>query len=141
MDLVYRLFIQFPLLIFSITIHEFAHGFMSDKLGDDTPSSLGRLTLNPMAHIDLWGTIILPLFSIITGAPVFGWAKPVPINPWRLNNPKRDMMLIGLAGPVSNLLLAMLSGLAFRLIANSGSLVFILPIFQYLMFLNVILAV
>jgi len=141
MDLIYRLFIQFPILLFSITIHEFAHGFMSNKLGDDTGSVMGRLTLNPMAHIDLIGTIILPLISIVTGAPVFGWAKPVPINPYRLNNPKRDMMLIGLAGPVSNMLMALLAGLAIKVFGTIDSMAFSLPLFQYLLVLNIILAV
>ncbi|MBU2615404.1 MAG: site-2 protease family protein [Elusimicrobiota bacterium] len=141
MDLFYKLFIQFPILLFSITIHEFAHGFMSNKLGDDTGSVMGRLTLNPMAHIDLIGTIILPLISIVTGAPVFGWAKPVPINPYRLNNPKRDMMLIGLAGPASNMLMALLAGLIIKLVTFSDSFAFASPIFQYLLVLNIILAI
>lgn len=98
--------ISFLILILAITIHEFSHGFVADKLGDPTPRSFGRLTLNPLAHADLVGTILLPLFSALTGIPTIGWAKPVPIDPFNFQHPKRDIILTSLAGPVSNFTIA-----------------------------------
>lgn len=106
-----------PVLI-AITFHEVAHGFIANKLGDPTARMMGRLTLNPIAHIDLFGTIIMPLMLIIftQGQFVFGYAKPVPINPLNFKNPKRDMAISAAAGPVSNILLAIASILAIKLI-------------------------
>lgn len=106
-----------PILI-AITFHEVAHGFIANKLGDPTARMMGRLTLNPIAHIDLFGTIIMPLMLIIftQGQFVFGYAKPVPINPLNFKNPKRDMAISAAAGPVSNILLAIASILAIKLI-------------------------
>lgn len=90
-------------VIFAITVHEVAHGWVADKLGDHTARLLGRLTLNPMKHIDLIGTVLVPLFMILTTGFAFGWAKPVPID-WRnLRHPKRDMALVAAAGPGANL--------------------------------------
>lgn len=97
---------QIPILIFSVILHEYAHGWMAEKRGDDTARIMGRLTFNPIPHIDLFGSIILPLLAILTGGPIIGWAKPVPVNPYRLNDPKKDMIFVGLAGPLSNILLA-----------------------------------
>ena len=141
MDIIYRLFVQFPLLLFSITVHEFAHGFVADKRGDSTARLLGRLTLNPVAHVDFFGTIVLPVVAIITGAPVFGWAKPVPVNPYELYNPKKDMAYVGIAGPISNLLVAILSGFALRITNSLHFLNFISPIFIFLIYINVLLPV
>ena len=98
--------ISFLILILAITIHEFSHGFVADKLGDPTPRSFGRLTLNPLAHADVIGTILLPLLSALTGIPTIGWAKPVPIDPFNFQHPKRDIILTSLAGPVSNFTIA-----------------------------------
>jgi len=93
-------------VIFAITVHEVAHGWVASKLGDNTAKSLGRLTLNPLSHIDLIGTIIVPGVLLFIGGFMFGWAKPVPVN-WRnLNNPKRDMVYVAIAGPSVNLLMA-----------------------------------
>ena len=97
-------------LIFAITLHEAAHGWVAYKLGDRTALILGRVSMNPIKHIDLFGTIILPLLMLTLGGFIFGWAKPVPINYQKLNNPKRDMMLVALAGPGANLLMAILWG-------------------------------
>jgi Zn-dependent protease len=104
-----------PILI-AITFHEVAHGLVANKLGDPTARMLGRLTLNPLAHIDLFGTIILPLFLIVMtgGRFVFGYAKPVPINPMNFKKPKEGMAVSAAAGPVMNLTLALLSMLALR---------------------------
>lgn len=103
--------ISFFILILAITIHEFSHGFVADKLGDPTPRSFGRLTLNPLAHADLVGTILLPLISAMTGIPTIGWAKPVPIDPFNFQHPKRDIILTSLAGPVSNFMTAIIISL------------------------------
>lgn len=100
MEILIELFVVIPLVLVSLTVHEFSHGFIADKLGDPTPRSNGRLTLNPLSHLDPIGT--MPL--IITRR--FGWAKPVPINPANFKKPLRDMALVGLAGPVSNIILA-----------------------------------
>jgi Zn-dependent protease len=104
------LIIQLPVLMFSVILHEVAHGWAAEKFGDDTARLMGRITFNPVPHIDLFGTIILPVLALITGAPVFGWAKPVPVNSYRLRNPDRDMVWVALAGPGANLLLALLCG-------------------------------
>src|SRR3989338_3181576 len=97
---------QFINLAFAITIHEFAHGYVAYKLGDPTAKYLGRLSFNPLVHIDLFGTILLPLTMVTLGLPPLGWAKPVPINFSSLKNPKRDMLWVGIAGPCANLLIA-----------------------------------
>ncbi len=92
--------------LFGLSIHEAAHAFTADKLGDDTARQLGRVTLNPLPHIDLFGTILLPAMGLISGLPVLGWAKPTPVNPSRLRHPRRDDILVTAAGPASNLLVA-----------------------------------
>ncbi|MEI8232955.1 MAG: site-2 protease family protein [bacterium] len=98
--------------VIALCIHEFSHAYVADKLGDPTPRSYGRLTLDPRAHLDLLGTLAI----IFIG---FGWAKPVPIDAYNLRNPKRDMMFIALAGPVSNLLLAVVMSLIIKVIPAS----------------------
>ncbi|MSQ47749.1 MAG: site-2 protease family protein [Deltaproteobacteria bacterium] len=101
-----------PVLI-AVVFHELAHGYVAFRLGDPTAAQAGRLTLNPIAHIDLFGTIIMPLVLVLSGAPfLFGYAKPVPVNFLNLRHPRRDMVLVALAGPGMNLLLAGLSALA-----------------------------
>ena len=104
-----------PILI-AITFHEVSHGFVAYKLGDPTAKMLGRLTLNPIAHIDIFGTILLPVMLIVLtdGRFVFGYAKPVPINPMNFKNPRKDMALSAAAGPVMNILLALLSFLIWK---------------------------
>ncbi|MFQ6109370.1 MAG: site-2 protease family protein [Candidatus Aminicenantales bacterium] len=93
-------------LLFAVTVHEAAHGWTALKLGDPTAYSLGRVTLNPLAHIDPIGTILFPIILFVLGFPVFGWAKPVPVNPFNLRNPRRDNLWISAAGPFSNLTVA-----------------------------------
>ncbi len=98
-----------PILIFSVVIHEMAHAWVALKCGDSTAKDLGRLTLNPIPHIDLFGSILVPLFSIIaTGRVFIAWAKPVPIDPRNFSNFKRDDTLVTIAGPISNLIIAFL---------------------------------
>jgi len=102
-------------ILAAVVLHELAHGYVAFRLGDPTAARLGRLTLNPFAHVDLFGTVLLPLILLFTGAPfLFGYAKPVPVNFLNLRNPRRGMVLVALAGPGMNLLLAGLSALAFR---------------------------
>lgn len=95
-------------LLFGITLHEAAHGWVASKCGDQTARMLGRVTLNPIPHIDLVGTVLFPLLSMMLGGVLFGWAKPVPIAWQLLRHPKRDMILVALAGPFANLLMAFL---------------------------------
>jgi Zn-dependent protease len=103
-------------VIFAITVHEVAHGWVAKKYGDNTAFMMGRLTLNPIKHIDLVGTIILPGLLLLTGTGfIFGWAKPVPVDPRYFKNPRRDMAIVALAGPVSNLLMAIGWALCARL--------------------------
>jgi len=107
-----------PVLL-AVVFHEVAHGWVAFRLGDPTAARLGRLTLNPIAHIDLFGTILLPLFLVVIHAPfLFGYAKPVPVNYYNLNHPKRDMVWVALAGPATNLLLAFGSTLILKLLLS-----------------------
>src|SRR5215469_28405 len=100
-------------VILAITLHEAAHGYVAYRLGDDTAWRLGRVTLNPLSHIDLFGTIILPALFILSGSPIkFGYAKPVPVNFNALHNPKRDMVWVAAAGPAANILMALVAGFA-----------------------------
>jgi len=118
-------------LIVAITIHEFSHALAADKLGDPTPRSMGRLSLNPLKHLDPIGTIAL----IFLG---FGWGKPVPIDPYNLQHPKRDEAIISLAGPISNLILALIISLIVRFLPlNNISILFLSILVQ----MNVVLAI
>jgi len=118
-------------IILAIGIHEFAHCYMADRLGDPTPRSQGRLTLNPLAHLDPLGTLAI----LVTG--LFGWGKPAPFDPYNLKNPKSDTALIALAGPVSNLILAVLLGIFLRIISVPES---VGVVFFQLVVLNINLA-
>jgi len=110
---------QVIVLIFLTIIHEISHGLMAYKLGDNTAKELGRLTLNPIKHLEFFGSFLVPFLFIITGSPfILGWAKPVPFNPFNLKNPKRDGALIAAAGPMSNFLIAIIFGLALRIMAG-----------------------
>jgi len=120
LSLIQRIIIWILPVIFAITVHEVAHGWVAKKLGDNTASFMGRLTLNPVKHIDILGTLIIPglLLLSFTGF-IFGWAKPVPVDPRNFKNPRRDMAIVALAGPVSNLLMA----LSWALIARVGVMI------------------
>lgn len=102
-------------ILFAITIHEVAHGWVADMRGDHTARMMGRLTLNPIKHIDLLGTIILPILFFVTTGFMFGWAKPVPVNSRNLKKPRSDMALVALAGPLSNIAMALFWGFVAKL--------------------------
>lgn len=142
-----ELIVFIPILFFSIILHEFAHGYVAYRMGDDTAYYSGRLTLNPLKHVDPVGTLAVPLLCYLTGLPLFGWAKPVPINPLRMPSPRRDMGKVAAAGPAVNLLLAVLFALILKaVLLGQGALsartvqsafVFL----QYGILVNVMLAV
>jgi Zn-dependent protease len=101
-----HVFIAFSVLVFSLTVHESAHAWAADRLGDPTARLLGRVSLNPVVHVDPIGTILFPLAGMISGAPLIGWAKPVPVAVWRFERGRRDYLMVAAAGPLSNLALA-----------------------------------
>ena len=98
-----ELFIAFTVLLVSLTLHESAHAWTADRLGDPTARLLGRVSLNPAVHADPIGTVLFPLIAFTTGAPIIGWAKPVPVNTYNLRHQRRDFVLVAAAGPASNL--------------------------------------
>lgn len=139
--MLYKFLFSLPVFLISIVIHEYAHGWVAYKLGDPTAKYAGRLTLNPIAHIDPVGTVVLPLFLLMMRSPVvFGWAKPVPITYSNLRNPKKDILWVGLAGPASNLGLAFISSLLLK--AGIFASVPLVKLFLfYAILINLILAV
>jgi Zn-dependent protease len=117
------IFVAFGIVLASLTVHEWAHAWSADRLGDPTARMLGRVSFNPAVHIDPIGTIILPLLAMFSGFPILGWAKPVPVNTSRLGNPRRDFMIVAAAGPASNIVMAALAAGAFHLTGGpTGSL-------------------
>lgn len=136
MNLLIELLLIVPPVLFAITIHEFWHGLVADKLGDPTAREAGRLTLNPLAHLDLIGTLMFFIVKI-------GWAKPVPVNPGNFQNPRRDMIWVALAGPASNLVSAFIFGMMLRgleLILPPQMFLAIAQVLVYLVLFNLILA-
>jgi|TARA_B110000438_G_scaffold84609_1_gene84198 Zn-dependent protease len=120
-----------PVLLFALVFHEFAHGWVANKLGDPTAKYAGRLTLNPMAHLDMFGSLMI----LFVG---FGWAKPVPVDSRYLANPRKDMMKIAFAGPAANLLLAFIAGILIRITGNLGPFTTMMIMFTQI---NIMLAV
>ncbi|MGZ5438393.1 MAG: site-2 protease family protein [Candidatus Aminicenantales bacterium] len=114
--------IQAFVIFFAITVHEAAHAWMANRLGDPTAAALGRASLNPLVHIDLFGTIIFPLLLILLKQPVFGWAKPVPYNPHNLRHPRKGGLWISFAGPIANIATAAAAVILFQLLklASAG---------------------
>ncbi len=120
LSLIQRIIVWVIPVVFAITVHEAAHGWVAKKYGDNTAKMLGRLTLNPLKHIDPVGTILLPGILLLTGTGfIFGWAKPVPVDARNFKNPRQDMAIVALAGPVSNLLMAV----GWALIARVGVMI------------------
>lgn len=139
---------QIAILIFSVVIHEVSHGFAALALGDKTAQYAGRLTLNPIKHLDPFGSIILPLLLGLAGGPIFGWAKPVPYNPYNLRNQKWGPAMVGAAGPLSNLIIAFLFAMLMRLVplaAGGGTAGMFaanfMEIAALIVFLNLVLAI
>jgi len=127
-------------IIFSAIIHEYAHGLMAYRLGDPTAKYSGRLTLNPLAHIDPFGTVILPIMLLWMGGFFIGYAKPVPFNPLNFKNEKSGTAWVGIAGPASNLLIALILGLVVRFFGNIGLLAAIAPLLSFVVLINIWLA-
>lgn len=140
-----NLVIIYMVLLFSLCIHEFAHAWAAYICGDDTAMLMGRMTLNPVAHVDPIGTVIFPLLAMVTGSGwIFGWAKPVPVNPARFRDYRRDDIMVSLAGIASNLLLALIAASIIRTIVTLGGIGFgraLLPILVFMMRINILLAV
>jgi Zn-dependent protease len=113
------IFISFIVLLFSLTVHEMAHAWTADRLGDPTARLLGRVSLNPIVHADPIGTVLFPLISLVSGAMLIGWAKPVPVNLRFLRHPRRDYMIVAAAGPVSNLILAVFAAVVLAIVPIS----------------------
>ncbi len=129
-------------LIFSIVIHEVSHGAMAYHLGDPTAKYAGRLTLNPLKHLDPIGSVILPLLLVIIRSPIlFGYAKPVPINPYNFRDQKYGSLKVSLAGPGANLVIAVFFGLLLRFIPLLSSFSGLIQMFSYIVYINILLAI
>jgi len=134
------------ILIFSVIIHEIAHGSVAYYLGDPTAKYAGRLTLNPLKHLDPVGSVIVPVFlalmaQLTGGGIIFGWAKPVPINPYNFRDQKYGSLKVALAGPLSNLSVAVVFGLALRFIPQLVSIPGLVVVFSYIIYINILLAI
>jgi Zn-dependent protease len=143
-----QIFISYIVLLFSLTVHEMAHAWTADRLGDPTARLLGRISLNPVVHADLIGTVVFPLVAMIGGVPLIGWAKPVPVNVRLLRRQRRDYVLVAAAGPAANLLLALAAALALHLLPVSpvtlgepNVSVPLATLFSQMLQLNVLLAI
>ena len=144
-ELVRKIALVYMPFLFALCFHEFAHGWVARRRGDNTAEMMGRLTLNPLAHVDWIGTVLLPLVSIATNSSIFfGWARPVPVNERNLKSPRTDMFWIALAGPMSNVLLATIGALISTAIARSINMDVqdtVLMLLQQFMLTNLFLAV
>jgi Zn-dependent protease len=114
-----QIFIAFVVLLFSLTVHEMAHAWTADRLGDPTARLLGRVSFNPIVHADPIGTIVFPIIALASGFPLIGWAKPVPVTIRRLHHPRRDYVYVAVAGPAANLVIALVAALALRVMTVS----------------------
>ena len=146
MEIGYKLAMMFVPFLFALCVHEFAHGLVAKWRGDGTAESLGRLTLNPMAHADPIGTFMLPILAIVFGSPIFfGWAKPVPVDVRQLKNPRADMFWIALAGPLSNILMAIIGAIVMGVMLHSvpalATSVAFAEMLKYFILINLFLAV
>ncbi|OGN04837.1 MAG: hypothetical protein A3B99_00500 [Candidatus Yanofskybacteria bacterium RIFCSPHIGHO2_02_FULL_44_12b] len=140
MDILLAIF-QVLVLLYSVVIHEVAHGAIANALGDPTAKNLGRLTLNPIKHLDIFGSIVLPLFLFLVNAPfIFGYAKPVPYNPDNLSDRKYGPAKVAIAGPITNLILAVLFGLTLRFLPDVFSSSLIPQLLSFIVSLNLVLA-
>lgn len=133
----------FLIMVMSLSVHEAAHAWTANRLGDPTARMLGRLTLNPLSHIDWIGTVLFPLLAIYSGLPILGWAKPVPVNMHNLRAPRRDFAVVAVAGPVSNILLAVGTAGILTVLGGASSLLSwsVTSVLAQAVWLNVLLAV
>lgn len=130
------------ILILSIVVHEVSHGLMAEHLGDPTAKHAGRLSLNPLRHLDPIGSVLVPLFLVFIRSPIlFGWAKPVPVNPYNFRDQKYGSAKVAIAGPASNLLIALVFGLAIRFFSNYIDLPVLFSMFGLIVFINILLAI
>jgi Zn-dependent protease len=138
-----QILVGFTVLLVSLTVHEAAHAWTADRLGDPTARLLGRVSLNPAAHVDLVGTVLFPLIAMISNVPLIGWAKPVPVDLRNLRHPRRDYLFVAAAGPASNLVMAVIGAVALRLVlpAEVGALGPGLTWLILFVYVNVLLAV
>ncbi len=132
---------QILVVLFSIVIHEVSHGAMAYSLGDQTAKNLGRLTLNPLPHLDLFGSIILPFLTYSLGGFIFGYAKPVPYNPMNLSDQRFGPAKVGFAGPASNILIALVFGMSLRLMPGFLEATILPELFSIIVLINLVLAV
>lgn len=144
MDLIVGIFI-YLIIVLSAVFHEYSHGWMAYRLGDTTAKDAGRLTLNPIAHIDPVGTVLIPLLLMITAGVFIGWAKPVPYNPYNLRDQKYGSLKVGAAGPGANIIIALILGIFIRLISFYPNFVSIFPPFffellELIIFVNIFIA-
>ncbi len=128
--------LMFASVFGSVILHEIAHGWVAERLGDPTARMMGRITLNPLAHVDLFGTVLLPLILAVTGQPVLGWAKPVPVNAAYFRDPLRGMMWVGASGPLTNFAIAVVAAALYRGLA----LFLFLPIAPWIFLVKILLA-
>jgi Zn-dependent protease len=136
------LIFQLIILLFSVIIHEVFHGLAALHLGDDTAEKMGRLTLNPIKHLDPIGSVLLPLMLVIINTGfIFGWAKPVPYNPLKLKDPRLDTALLAFSGPLANFSLALFFGLITRVILITSSFISLLPYLMFIVWINLILGI
>ncbi|PIR70656.1 MAG: site-2 protease family protein [Candidatus Niyogibacteria bacterium CG10_big_fil_rev_8_21_14_0_10_42_19] len=128
------------ILIMSVVIHEVSHGYVADSLGDPTARYAGRLTLNPLKHLDPVGSVIVPVVTYLFGGFIFGWARPVPYNPYNLKNQKRDPGIVAVAGPLSNILVAVVFGLTIRFASLLSIPEAFIQVASLIVFINLLLA-
>ncbi len=138
-ETIIRIGLVYPGLLFSLCVHEAAHAAMGNYCGDDTAKLQGRLSLNPLAHVDPVGTVLIPLIMLVMSPFVFGWAKPVPFNPSKLNNIRRDPVLIALAGPAANFLLALLLIFVMRVLILTFGIDAIPPLLFVVLYFTIML--
>ncbi len=132
--------LQVSVLIISVILHEISHGYAAFLLGDPTAKYAGRLTLNPVKHLDMWGSFVIPFFMVVSGiGVVFGWAKPVPYNPYNLRNQRWGSAIVGVAGPLANLVIIIVSGLLMMVLYSSNSIWF--DFFNLVARINIVLLV
>lgn len=141
MDSFFLIIFRILAVLFSIVIHEVSHGLMAYSLGDQTAKNAGRLTLNPLPHLDFFGSILLPFLTYVLGGFIFGYAKPVPYNPLNLNDRRFGPAKVGFAGPLSNILIALIFGLILRFLPTFLQATILPDLFSFIILINLVLAI